>query len=484
MINRLIKSFAAQTITFALDLIKTILLVPFFLSNWGLETYGSYISCFSFLALLMSLDNGFGMYVSNEYNLLYHKNVSKAKLLISSALKVVILSNLIQTIFVFLLIMIQLNFSFFFINIKILYALLVLCFYRLLFGSTKGLLVKTLFPIGYFHRSSLIGSSEKIVEILVLIPFVIYSNSFLNAIIFISIFKSIYCLVSLFLINKWTKLSFFKIRKNGKLSEGLMMYKKSIPLMFNSFFDKSSNDGINSIISITIGPIFLPIYTTTKTLSNILLKFVNLIFHAIIPEYGRLYSKNQIEKIVITFKVAILLITIAFLPMLFFSYYSEDIYNFWLNNELEFNAILFGTLISSSFIYMYGKIFINYFVSINHVPALTIISLTRGLGILSLAYIFLSFFGINGLGWSNLIAEVFSLILICFLVYKFWENKSQFFSNMDICIYLINILLILLGLFISTNFNSLFLIITISLIILIFNFKSIKKTFKSFIINK
>ena len=97
MIARLKKSFKAQGFNYIIDIIKTILLVPFFLSNWGLETYGNYLSCLSFLALLMSFDNGFGIYVSNEYNLLFHKDVNKARHLISSALKAVILSSIIQT---------------------------------------------------------------------------------------------------------------------------------------------------------------------------------------------------------------------------------------------------------------------------------------------------------------------------------------------------------------------------------------------------
>ena len=72
----------------------------------------------------MSFDNGFGIYVSNEYNLLFHKDVNKARHLISSALKAVILSSIIQTFLIFTLILIQYNLSFFFIDIEILYALL------------------------------------------------------------------------------------------------------------------------------------------------------------------------------------------------------------------------------------------------------------------------------------------------------------------------------------------------------------------------
>ena len=478
MIARLKKSFKAQGFNYIIDIIKTILLVPFFLSNWGLETYGNYLSCLSFLALLMSFDNGFGIYVSNEYNLLFHKDVNKARHLISSALKAVILSSIIQTFLIFTLILIQYNLSFFFIDIEILYALLVMCIYRLFFGTKKGLLVKTLFPIGYFHRSSLIGTIEKIIEILVLIPFIIYNNSFLNAIIFICAFKSIYCLVSLFFICKWTKIPFFKTMQNGKLKEGLQLYKKSLPIIFNSFFDKSTNDGINSIISFTIGTAFIPIYTSTKTLSNALLKIFNLFLHPIIPEFGRLYSKNQDQKIISVFKVTIILITLAFLPMLFFSHFSEYIYNFWLNSQLEFNDLLFSTLISSSLIYMFGKIFVSYFVSINNVLALTIISLIRGIGILSLSYILLYFFGINGLGWSNLIAETISFVFTCLLIIRFWKNKNQLFSNKEIYIYSVNIIIILIGLFISTILNNISFAIIISLIILILNFKSFKNIYK------
>ena len=85
----------------------------------------------------MSFDNGFGIYVSNEYNLLFHKDVNKARHLISSALKAVILSSIIQTFLIFTLILIQYNLSFF-IDIEILYALLVMCIYRLFLALKRA----------------------------------------------------------------------------------------------------------------------------------------------------------------------------------------------------------------------------------------------------------------------------------------------------------------------------------------------------------
>lgn len=478
MITRLIKSFAAQGLNYSIDLIKTILLVPFFISNWGLESYGSYLTTLSFLALLMSIDNGFGLYVSNNYNLLFHNDEFKAKKQISSAFKALILSNTIQTIFVLLFTLIQLNFYFFPADIDVFYALLVLCIYRLFFGSLKGLLVKTLFPIGYYHRSSIIGSTEKIVEILVLIPFVIYSDSFLDAIIYISIFKSVYCLISIYLIKRWTKLSSTILIKNGNIRKGLNMYKKSIPLMFNSFFDKSTNDGIISIISITLGPSLIPIFTTTKTLSNILLKLINLIiFHPFIPEFGRLHSINQYNKIKKIIKLLLSLIIISFLPMLYFVMYSEYIYNYWMNYELKFNSMLFSTLISSSFLYLISKIFVSYFVSINNVKSLTIFSFVRGIGILLLGYYITTFFGINGLGLSNLIAETVSFGLIFYLTYKFFSKRIQLFSKKEIFLYATNTFLVFIGIFSATYIKNLFLISIISLTILIFNFQTFNQIY-------
>ena len=477
MIDRLIKAFSAQGLTFGLDFIKTILLVPFFISNWGVDLYGSYLTCLSLLALFMSLDNGFSLYISNEYNLLFHKDLIKAKQLISSAIKVVVFSNILQCFFVSFFIFIQLNFSVFFIEIDILYALLVLCFYRLLFGSSKGLMVKTLFPIGYFHRSSLLGTAEKIVEILVLIPFVIFSKSFLDAIIFITIFKSIYCIVSLWLIYIWSGNSVIKLRKSGALKDGFKMYKKSLPLMFNSFFDKSSNDGLNTLVSITLGPATLPIYTTIKTLSNLMLKFFNLLLQPIVPEIGRLYSINQNSKIIEIFRVFILLITLASFSLLIFCYCGEVIYSFWLNKQIVFNPVLFCTLIISSFIYMYSKVFISYFISVNDVRALTAISIFRGGGILGLTYVFLQFFGLECLGWSNLIVEVFLLLIVFSLIYKSWDNKNQLFSKKESLVYVINICLLSLGMYINIFTSYLFLSFILFVIILILNNKTIANNY-------
>jgi O-antigen/teichoic acid export membrane protein len=451
LINRLLKSGSVQGLHLVLTIGQNILLVPIWLNYWGVEEYGRYIACFSLFTLLMSLDNGFGNFFTNEYNIRFHKGRDNIEKMLSSSLRVVFLSNLIQIFIIFLIWMFQSVFVIQFFEDTVLLGVSILCFYRVLLGGSKGLLVRTLYPLGFFHRSSMIGLGEAFLDLLVLFVSVQCGVGFLKAIIFTALAKSVYALFSFYLISRWTGILLFKLKREGDLKTGLRYYKKSMPLMLNSFMDKGSNDGLNTIVGMTLGTSSLPIFTTVKTMASMVNRLINLLIEPLTPELGRFHSLDEKGKILDIFRLSWLATSVLVgIPVILFSLFSAEIYSYWLGGKLEFQPVLYVALMSATLMYSYGRPFIAYMTSINYMKGLSTISLLRGSGTMGLGVVFIYLWGMDGLGWSGVLTEILVSVFLPFvLVSKIWLPSHPFLVWREMWTNLLNLLLIVAALILA-----------------------------------
>jgi O-antigen/teichoic acid export membrane protein len=451
LFNRLLKSGSVQGLHLVLTIGQNILLVPIWLKHWGLEEYGRYIACFSLYSLLLSLDNGFGLFFTNEYNIKFHSDKRGLKAFLSSGLIIVMASSLMQLCFIFCLYIVQRIVHFELFENSVLIGVFALCCYRLLIGGGKGILVRTLYPLGYFHRSSMIGLGEAFLDLLVLFVSVQCSVGFLKAIIFTALAKSVYALFSFYMISRWTGISLFKLRREGDLKTGLKYYKKSMPLMLNSFMDKGSNDGLNTIVGMTLGTSSLPIFTTVKTMASMVNRLINLLIEPLTPELGRFHSLDEKGKILDIFRLSWLATSVLVgIPVILFSLFSAEIYSYWLGGKLEFQPVLYVALMSATLMYSYGRPFIAYMTSINYMKGLSTISLLRGSGTMGLGVVFIYLWGMDGLGWSGVLTEILVSVFLPFvLVSKIWLPSHPFLVWREMWTNLLNLLLIVAALILA-----------------------------------
>src|SRR5208282_2839227 len=74
--------------------------VPICLHYWGKETYGSWLALLSAYMLLRGLDSGYGAYVGNKLNYLYHHNTRALREHLSSAVFGIAAISLLQLVLV------------------------------------------------------------------------------------------------------------------------------------------------------------------------------------------------------------------------------------------------------------------------------------------------------------------------------------------------------------------------------------------------
>lgn len=428
----------AKGMQFSVQIARSILLIPLILKIWGDEKYGVWLALYSFFNLMLAIDLGHGLFISNEINKTYHVEKESAKKLLGSGLRVIFISALLQFFvlstlyYVGVLGNIISNDT---ISSRELFLCLCLLFgYRMFLGGFKGILVKLTYPVGYIDRAFYIGVGEQILEVLILFYAAITDISLLELCIYFVSIKSVYAIIVFVLIKRWIP-EFFPWWQKGDVRTGIRNYITSMALAVNSFLERFSNDGLNIIVSSVLGSKVVPLFSTTKVLANLALQLSGLIIQPFQPELSRFYAKKEYKKVINVIKLNWLFAgLILCLPFIIVSPWIEELYTIWTSGKLIFDPQLYSLLIIGVLIFNYGNSYVTYLNSINNLKALLKITVLRGTLICGLSVILTYQFGLIGIGISIVIAEVLtSLILPSYFVNKElkemnmgidWQNKA------------------------------------------------------------
>lgn len=421
--KKLVSGIVARGMQFSVQIARSILLVPLILRIWGDEKYGVWIALYSFFNLMLAIDLGHGLFISNEINKTYHVEKESAKKLLGSGLRVIFISALLQFFVLSSLYYLGVlgdiisNDS---ISSRELFLCLCLLFgYRMFIGGFKGILVKLTYPVGYIDRAFYIGMGEQILEVLLLFYAAITDISLLELCIYFVSIKSVYAIFVFVLIKRWIP-EFFPWWQKGDIVTGVKNYVTSMALAINSFLERFSNDGLNIIVSSVLGSKVVPLFSTTKVLANLALQLSGLVIQPFQPELSRYYAKKEYDKVINVIKLNWLFAgLILCLPFIIVSPWVEELYTIWTSGELVFDKQLYALLIIGVLIFNYGNSYVTYLNSINNLKALLKITVLRGTLICGLSVILTYQYGLIGIGISIAIAEILtSLILPSYFVNK------------------------------------------------------------------
>lgn len=372
---------------------------------------------------MLAIDMGHGIFISNEINKTYHVEKDTAKELLGSSLRVTFISTLIQ--FLIILFLFWLGFLNGMISEGVIspnelfLCLCVLLSYRLFIGGFKGILVKLTYPVGYIDRGFYIGLGEQIVEILVLLFAAVTDIRLLHLCIIFVVAKSMYGIWIFVLLKKWIP-EFFPWWEKGNIKIGVRNYFKSTALAANSFLERFSNDGLNIIVSSVLGSKSVPLFSTTKVLSNLALQLSGFVIQPFQPELSRFYATKEYGKVINVIRINWLFAGIVIcIPFILLSPWIEELYTFWTSGKLVFNAHLYALLVMGVLIFNYGNSYVTYLNSINSLKELLKITTIRGCLICGLSVVLAYYYGLVGIGVSVIIAEMLtSLIMPSYYVGK------------------------------------------------------------------
>lgn len=416
--NRTLKSSIWGFLLFFISFIQNLALVPFFLKYWGTQKYGIWLAIIAIISIIKTIDLGHQNYVGNEFNKYFYTDKNYSKSLLGSAFNICFLLGIIEFL-IFIL-------FFYILNPQKIFGIPVfldlegdyrigLAFYVFiwsLFGSIGGLLVKIILPYGLYSTMTILTIISKLSELIFLFTATYFNWNLSFTFFYFALINLINTLISFYFI-KISASEFFPWWGNFNYKLGFSNLLKSIAFTLNAFIDQFNSSGIILIVSKTIGILFLPLFSTLRTITNVLIQITSLVTNPLVPEVIRLHSTNQKEKIIKImdtnwFIVAILVIIPFYLSIPFIEY----IFTLWLNHKINFNFPLYCFLALSVIFVNIGRMNFNYFYGINLIKPMLSITIARLFTTLFFSFFLVPYFGILSIGIALFVSELFSSFIL------------------------------------------------------------------------
>lgn len=420
MKNSVFNNLVVGGLTFFLKLTNSILLVPLFLSLWGKENYGIWLLIFASFAIFQVLDAGYRSYISNEINIVFKIDKEKSRLILGSSLLISVLISFIPILLLILLFQCNYIDDFFGINKSVLSPLnFVLCiiflqFPHIFFGNTTAILTATFYPLDKLVLAQLLTLFNEFVRVVMLLIIIFLNYSILKSCFLYGLFSCFLGGLNILIIKNNANY-FYPWWKYVDLKLGVSGLKKSLFITINSFVGQLSNNGLIILISQSLGQATVPLFTTTRTISNTIVQISYVTGTATVLEIVNKHINKEGDKlkdyIYYNWFVNSLLFywgMIIILPFI------EQLYNAWTRYKISFNHELFALLMISSSYVMIGHILFQYLVGLNQIFRQNIFYFSKnGLLFIMLLY-FYPFSNFIEIGWSILAAEFIAYIGIAF----------------------------------------------------------------------
>ena len=446
-----------------------IIALPIYLSFWNIETYGTWIIVLAINSFLKLPLFSYQEYLGNEFLKIGRNN----KIEISRILYGSIFIGIIYFFIILILIYLLLNFTDFiflfgknnFIIEEIKLAILIY-FGCEIFSVVNGVIIRALYPFYYYPKLNFLGLIISIIIPLIQIlsltlgfkiiglcitSFIIIN--LINIILFIYLFK---------LLLK-EKIRFFEYN----LINNFNHLKKSTFLILGKTAELFKNEGIRIILVPFLGNVLMVNYTVIRTASNLMRSFFNSILNSLLIEFiDYINQKNKIKfqntYYILYFLTSLFITTSAF----FLQTIAPPLFELWTKNNISFDNVLFASF-SIAFIIM-----------VFYSPSLMIlkgknlykedfnISLITSAIFTLISIIFIKNIGLRGMGFSMIILEILSCLLIFFYSFDWLKKNFIQFNYKVLLLSFIDIVItsIFIFILIISNLDQIFTIISYLLI--------------------
>ncbi|WP_010179180.1 MATE family efflux transporter [Aquimarina agarilytica] len=406
------------------NIIKQIVLVPFFLSGVGKEQYSLWLIFASVIFLIRAINLGQLNYSSNVININYHSK-SDLRDEIGASLG----SNFIL-IGLQLLVGCVISMPFFLTKItgfnldKILelnssLVFMLLLFTRIAHQFFSLFYLRLLEPLGKISKKIKYDAIGEFIDILATMILIFLTKNLLFVSLGILVFNFIYFLISYNILKNQLKLFFVGVKIN--FNKSIEVIVNSTSLLISFIIEKLYENGLNIFITSFYSPLKVPLFSTTRTVSNLSIRCSLVISEPLMPNLQKNFSNKDFEGIFENFiyywKITFFPILVVFSLLLPFI---EDLYVFWTLGEINFNYELFVWVFLSVFFLNYSSVISQFFRRTNYAKQLIFFNLVKTVVTLAVLYFYGITDNITGAGIAVFIGEFLSSCIIISLIYRIY----------------------------------------------------------------
>ena len=341
MIKRLFRGIGANFLGQLITIASRIVLVPLFLLAWGADIYGEWLLLSSMVAYLSLTEMGAQLYIVNRMTQAYaHRDNDQFCKILHTGLALFLIIPL--AVFVIFVAVIGLINPATILHITqtspgtVMLVLAILAF-QIVIALPQGVLLRVYSAVEMLPRGVMLLNFMQLISFIFLAGGLWWRWGMVSIAILQLIPYGFTAGIALYDLNR--KFPQFKILSLGEanFSFGLSFIKPSLHFFLIQLGQAFSLQGTVLVVGMVMGPIQVVLFSTMRTLVNLIRSCLEQISHAAWPELTRLDAQEDMDKFLALFRVilrSILMVSILFITI--FHFYGGYIYHFWLRKTVPF----------------------------------------------------------------------------------------------------------------------------------------------------
>ena len=341
MFKRLCQGIGANFLGQIINIASRIVLVPLFLLAWGADIYGEWLLLSSMVAYLSLTEMGAQLYIVNRMTQAYAQrdNEQFCRILHTGLALFLIIPLAVFIIFIAVI--------FFFNPASLLHItrtshgvvmlVLTILAFQFVISLPQGVLLRVYFAVEMLPRGVMLINLMLLMSLILVAGGLWLGWGMVPIAILQVIPYGLIAIIALRDLNR--KFPQFQILslKEANFSFGLSFIKPSLHFFLIQLSQVFSIQGIVLVVGLVLGPVQVVIFSTMRTIVNLIKSFFEQVSHAAWPEMTRLDAQQDMDKFLALFRV-ILRSTLmaAILFMTIFHFFGGFIYHFWLRKTVPF----------------------------------------------------------------------------------------------------------------------------------------------------
>ncbi len=341
MFKRLFKGISANFLGQVINIASRILLVPLFLLAWGPDIYGEWLLLASMGAYLAITDMGGAQYIGNRMtqafaqrdDVLFRK-ILHTGLALFLAIPLVVFLLFVTAIYLFnpgtILHITHTSHR----TILLVLTLLALQFF---ISLPQGIVFRVYFAVEMLPRGVMLINCMQFLS-LVLVAGGLWWKWGMAAIALLQIIPyGLIMAMTLYDLNrKFPQFQILSLRE-ADFSFGLSFIKPSLHFFLIQISQAFSIQGIVLVVGMVLGPFQVVVFSTMRTIVNLIRSFFEQISFAAWPEMTRLDTQQDLDKFLVLVRLILrssLVASVLFITV--FHLFGGYIYHFWLRKTVPF----------------------------------------------------------------------------------------------------------------------------------------------------
>jgi len=341
MINRLFKGIGANFLGQMINIASKIVLVPLFLLAWGADIYGEWLLLSSMVAYLSLTEMGAQLYIVNRMTQAYaHRDNEQFCKILHTGLALFLIIP-VAVFIIFVTVMVFFNpATFLHINQTshgtVILVLAILAF-QIVVSLPQSVLLRVYFAVEMLPRGVMLINCMQLMTLIFLAGGLWGRWGMVPIAILQLIPYGLTAGMALVDLNrKFPQFKLLSLRE-ADFSFGLSFIKPSLHFFLIQLGQAFSLQGTVLVVGVVAGPVQVVLFSTMRTIVNLIRSFLDQLSHAAWPEMTRLDAQQDMDKFLVLFRIILrsaLMASVIFITI--FHFFGGFIYHFWLRKTVPF----------------------------------------------------------------------------------------------------------------------------------------------------